>query len=69
MIFVLPLAARLLHLSSGVAGAWIGTSEFADAAGLAAADAYGHMAGSVPGYRRHSGTVALRLYANEGHRA
>ncbi|MDP9015078.1 MAG: putative sulfate exporter family transporter [Pseudomonadota bacterium] len=32
MIFVLPLAARALHLSTGVAGAWIGTSEFADAA-------------------------------------
>jgi uncharacterized membrane protein YadS len=49
MIFLLPLAARGLHLSTGVAGAWIGTSEFADAAGLAAAQTYGGYAGSVPG--------------------
>jgi uncharacterized membrane protein YadS len=49
MIFLLPLAARSLHLSTGVAGAWIGTSEFADAAGLAAAQTYGGYAGSVPG--------------------
>jgi uncharacterized membrane protein YadS len=49
MIFALPLAARDLHLSTGVAGAWIGTSEFADAAGLAAAQSYGGYAGSVPG--------------------
>jgi uncharacterized integral membrane protein (TIGR00698 family) len=49
MIFVLPLAARALGLSTGVAGAWIGTSEFADAAGLAAAQTYGGYAGSVPG--------------------
>ena len=37
MIFVLPLVSRALGLPTGVAGAWIGTSEFADAAGLAAA--------------------------------
>lgn len=49
MIFVLPLAARYLQLPAGIAGAWIGTSEFADAAGLAAAQAYGNLAGSVPG--------------------
>jgi uncharacterized membrane protein YadS len=49
MIFILPLAARSLHLATGVAGAWIGTSEFADAAGLAAAQTYGGYAGSVPG--------------------
>jgi uncharacterized integral membrane protein (TIGR00698 family) len=49
MIFVLPLVARALGLSTGVAGAWIGTSEFADAAGLAAAQTYGGYAGSVPG--------------------
>ena len=48
-IFVLPLVARALHLSTAVAGAWIGTSEFADAAGLAAAQAYGGYAGHVPG--------------------
>jgi uncharacterized integral membrane protein (TIGR00698 family) len=49
MIFVLPIVARALHLSTGVAGAWIGTSEFADAAGLAAAQTYGGYAGNVPG--------------------
>jgi uncharacterized integral membrane protein (TIGR00698 family) len=49
MIFVLPLIARALSLPTGVAGAWIGTSEFADAAGLAAAQTYGAYAGSVPG--------------------
>jgi len=49
MIFALPLIARALHLSTGVAGAWIGTSEFADAAGLAAAQTYGGYAGHVPG--------------------
>jgi uncharacterized integral membrane protein (TIGR00698 family) len=49
MIFALPLIARTLGLSTGVAGAWIGTSEFADAAGLAAAQTYGGYAGSVPG--------------------
>jgi uncharacterized integral membrane protein (TIGR00698 family) len=37
MIFALPLASRALGLHPGVAGAWIGTSEFADAAGYAAA--------------------------------
>ena len=49
MIFVLPLVCRALGLPTGVAGAWIGTSEFADAAGLAAAQAYGGYAGNVPG--------------------
>ena len=49
MIFVLPLAARGLHLPTGVAGAWIGTSEFADAAGYAAASSYGALAGKVDG--------------------
>src|SRR6202023_2580675 len=33
MIFVLPFVAQYLHLPAGVGGAWIGTSEFADAAG------------------------------------
>lgn len=44
MIFVLPFACRALGLPPGVAGAWIGTSEFADAAGFAAAAALGHEA-------------------------
>lgn len=49
MIYALPLASRALGLPTGVAGAWIGTSELADAAGLAAAQAYGGYAGHVPG--------------------
>lgn len=49
MIFALPFAARALHLPTGVAGAWIGTSEFADAAGIAAAQAYGGFAGAAHG--------------------
>jgi uncharacterized membrane protein YadS len=39
MIFFIPAASRLLGLPPGVAGAWVGTSEFADAAGFAAASA------------------------------
>ena len=49
MIFVLPLVSRWLALPTGVAGAWIGTSEFADAAGFAAAQTYGGYAGKIPG--------------------
>jgi uncharacterized membrane protein YadS len=49
MVFALPFVARLLGLPTGVAGAWIGTSEFADAAGLAAAQTYGGYAGKVSG--------------------
>src|SRR5205823_9351422 len=49
MIFALPLASRILQLHAGVAGAWIGTSEFADAAGFAAAQAYGDLVGRVEG--------------------
>ncbi|HUI96578.1 MAG TPA: putative sulfate exporter family transporter [Xanthobacteraceae bacterium] len=45
MIFVLPFVAQYLHLPAGVGGAWIGTSEFADAAGFAAAQTYGNLAG------------------------
>ena len=51
MIFVLPLMPRALGLSTGVAGAWIGTSEFADAAGLAAAQTYGGYAGTCRDFR------------------
>ncbi len=46
MIFFIPFASKLLNLNPGVAGAWVGTSEFADAAGFAAATAYGKMAGN-----------------------
>jgi uncharacterized membrane protein YadS len=51
MIVVLPLLARAWYLSAGAGGAWIGTSEFADAAGFAAAQTYGAIArsGSVTG--------------------
>lgn len=51
MIFVLPFVAEALHLHAGVGGAWIGTSEFADAAGFAAAQTYGNLAshGAVAG--------------------
>jgi uncharacterized integral membrane protein (TIGR00698 family) len=43
-VFALPLISRALQLPAGVGGAWIGTSEFADAAGLAAAQSYGNLA-------------------------
>jgi len=46
MVLVLPFVSQALGLSAGVAGAWIGTSEFADAAGFAAATAYGKMVGN-----------------------
>lgn len=52
MIFALPVICRVLALAPGIAGAWIGTSEFADAAGLAAAQSYGNYvggAGGIPG--------------------
>lgn len=49
MIFVLPVVCRLLQLPAGIGGAWIGTSEFADAAGLAAAQSYGGLAGARTG--------------------
>ena len=49
MIFALPYAATALGLPAGVGGAWIGTSEFADAAGFAAAQAYGDIAAHLPG--------------------
>jgi len=48
-IFALPLISRILQLPTGVGGAWIGTSEFADAAGLAAAQSYGGLAGANTG--------------------
>jgi uncharacterized membrane protein YadS len=49
LVFALPLVSRALHLPAGVGGAWIGTSEFADAAGLAAAQSYGGLAGPETG--------------------
>ena len=53
MVFALPAVSRVLGLPTGIAGAWIGTSEFADAAGIAAAQAYGdfakHAGGTIAG--------------------
>jgi uncharacterized integral membrane protein (TIGR00698 family) len=51
MIFLLPFVAQFLGLHAGVAGAWIGTSEFADAAGFVAAQTYADLAshGAVAG--------------------
>ncbi len=46
MIFFLPYASNWLGLEPGVAGAWIGTSEFADAAGFAAAQTIASNAGT-----------------------
>jgi len=46
MILVLPFISQALGLTAGVSGAWIGSSEFADAAGIAAASASGKMAGN-----------------------
>jgi len=46
MIMALPFVSQALGLPAGVAGAWIGTSEFADAAGFAAASTYGKMVGN-----------------------
>ena len=58
LIFALPLVSRTLHLPTGVGGAWIGTSEFADAAGLAGAQSYGGLAGKNLGI---SGTADQAL--------
>jgi uncharacterized membrane protein YadS len=60
MIFALPLVSRALGLPAGVAGAWIGTSEFADAAGLAAAQSYGGLVGPSTGI---TGTADQTLWA------
>lgn len=51
MIVLLPLLARAWYLPAGVGGAWIGTSEYADAAGFAAAQTFGGFArnGSIAG--------------------
>ncbi|MPM99168.1 hypothetical protein SDC9_146359 [bioreactor metagenome] len=39
VVFLLPMVIKAFGIPSGPAGAWIGTSEFADAAGMAAASA------------------------------
>ena len=60
LIFLLPLVSRALGLPAGVGGAWIGTSEFADAAGFAAAQAYGGLAGPTTGI---AGTADQAVWA------
>jgi uncharacterized integral membrane protein (TIGR00698 family) len=59
-IFALPLVSRVLQLPTSVGGAWIGTSEFADAAGFAAAQSYGGLAGPATGI---SGTADQAIWA------
>lgn len=46
MIFFIPYTSKFLGLHPAPAGAWVGSSEFADAAGFAAAVAYGKMVGN-----------------------
>jgi len=59
MIFILPYIAHALSLPAGIAGAWIGTSEFADAAGIAAAQTY---AGLVDGNTNGTGDQAVQAF-------
>lgn len=59
MIIALPFAAQALALPPAVGGAWIGTSEFADAAGIAAAQTY---AGLVAGDDPASGERAVLAF-------
>ncbi|WP_379969803.1 YeiH family protein [Ectobacillus sp. sgz5001026] len=44
MIFILSFIIKALGIPAGPAGAWIGTSEFADAAGITAASSFGDKA-------------------------
>lgn len=44
MIFILPIMIKVLNILPGPAGAWIGTAEFADAPGMAAAAAINEQA-------------------------
>lgn len=44
MVFLLPLLIKSWGIPAGPGGAWIGTSEFADAAGMAAAQSIGEQA-------------------------
>lgn len=46
MIFFIPYFSKFLNLHPAPVGAWVGSSEFADAAGFAAAVAYGKMVGN-----------------------
>lgn len=44
MVFLLPIVIKALGIPAGPGGAWVGTSEFADAAGIAAAASIGEQA-------------------------
>lgn len=59
MIFILPFVAHAMNLPAGIAGAWIGTSEFADAAGIAAAQTY---AGLIDGDTIGNGDQAVLAF-------
>lgn len=59
MVFSLPSAAIKLNLPPGPAGAWIGTSEFADAAGFAAAEQFNALAHLPAGDDRAVKTFTL----------
>lgn len=59
MVIVLPITAKNLGMEPGPAGAWIGTSEFADAAGFAAAEQYNAMAQLPAGDDRAVKTFTL----------
>ena len=62
MIFLLPFLSKALQLHAAVAGAWIGNSEFADAAGLAAAQTYGGMAEASAGVIQGTTDQALATF-------
>ena len=62
MIFLLPFASQALKLPAPIAGAWIGNSEFADAAGLAAAQAYGGMVEASNGAIAGTSEQALQTF-------
>src|SRR6478736_5749737 len=62
MIFLLPFASKALQLHAAVAGAWIGNSEFADAAGLAAAQTYGGMAEASEGAIQGTAEQSLQAF-------
>lgn len=62
MVFALPAISRALGLPTSVAGAWIGTSEFADAAGIAAAQAYGDFARHAPGVVAGAPDASLQAF-------
>lgn len=59
MIATLPIVAKNMGLPPGPAGAWIGTSEFADAAGFAAAEQYNALANLPAGDDRAVKTFTL----------